>query len=607
MPDVPELDDGQAKKVTIVVERLEDIRLASLKASVSSFDISKNSRLVSEINRKLNSLNAVINKIPDIDPIASLPIWKLTKARLDGELEKLNLGLNKLESQIKENTEKSAILPQQEISIDIGVNEDGQIMIAPQSGDVDSAKIDALKPGIFQLIDEATEYFKGDGDYFSYIADVLDNYSKAINCPNHKINFGVVFVIALELENVLEEARTSEGGGNTPNLPPKHAAKITTILKAHRTLMMTSNIGMSLVADTEIYDETPAEARAARQVTNDLSLVINASEGVFEKKSKKIIVEGLKGGGVKNDIFSRRLAKNIGIATAGVVAIAAGPLVGLVSVPGGVVISVVSGIGLLFGGEAVTSAGKELSQDIPPTMKTGLERIRDFTLEQRYKIGEAAAIFDKEDWFLEYLTKIDAIQEPKMEDILQSIRKILAEDDSDSSIANSGEDADDIVKKILENFPPPSIVHPDVAQDKNISENILVVGFSKSEIVKIEKYFQTVWSGTYDKVWRGNFHQGELNDVGKEEFCDFITLVKVDKIDHFLKQKAQKRQEQFVQYPYLVFHEGGMNIYDKAATYTIAINDRANKDQLFFDSVMALVVIKNGEYNKFYISPESLS
>ena len=301
-------------------------------------------------------------------------------------------------------------LAEQEKSTQLKINLDGEIDFDPQFGIVNSARVESLKPQIFRLISEAHGYFTDDGSYFSFVADVLDAYRNEIDCPPERTDFASVFILAGELEAALEEARLATGGGNTPQLHGKHAAKVRAILKANRALMMASEVGTDLVAESEIYDETPEEAREARGIISDLREEVKKSEGVFANAAKQKVVSGLKGGGVKKDIVARKIAKNIGIVTVGVVAVTAAPAISLVSAAGAVAAGVVGGVGLLFGGGAVAKAGKELTIDMPPVMERGLQSVRAFTLKNQERIAKAVAILDKGNWFKRAIQQIQQEQ-----------------------------------------------------------------------------------------------------------------------------------------------------------------------------------------------------
>lgn len=306
-----------------------------------------------------------------------------------------------------ELTQSIITLPDQELATQLKINYDGEIDHDPQFSAVNSAHVEILKPQLFRLISEAHNYFCGDGDYFNFIAEVLTSYRTEIEPPAEKIDFGSVFILAAELESSLEEARRTEGGGNTPKLSSKHAAKVRAILKTNRALMMSSNVGTDLVAESELFNETPEQARISRATINAMRKDVEVSEGVFAKKAKPKILAGLKGGSVKEDIIARKIAKNIAIVTVGVAVVSSAPAISLISATGALVVGVVSGVGLLFGGDKVTKAGLELSQDISPAMKAGMQRVNSFTKNNRDRIEKAGAILLKANWFKQAMRQVE--------------------------------------------------------------------------------------------------------------------------------------------------------------------------------------------------------
>lgn len=325
----------------------------------------------------------------------------LSSDAIEGIRKEASLAMRILES-VERDLQTQLIeieLPDQDRAVGLKINLAGQMDLDPQFGPVNAARIEALKPGLAQLINEALGYLNDTGGYFEYLREVLERYWAEIDKAPESIEFGLVFVAGTELEEALAEARQTNGGDNTPSLAPKHAAKISTVLKVHVNIMIASDLGAGLVAEKEISEETPEQARARRATIANLKDEVENSNGVFSEAAKPVLVAGLKGGNLEADIVARRIAKNIGLAAVGALAVSAGPTIGLLSVSWGVTVSIAAGVGLLFGGNHVAKAGAELGSDIPQSMRQGLARIRTFALEAREPLSKAIAVLDKGEWF----------------------------------------------------------------------------------------------------------------------------------------------------------------------------------------------------------------
>ena len=374
------------------------------------YDFSRNfENRVDEFNRDLLELNKWLRSLSEDDrkSLKTFPLFELVKVKgspletdhIVEQIPTFRIWLDKVSTVSKSLSDRTLDLPEQERALKLIIGDQGEIELDRQTGGADEKRVEALKPGLLRLLGQASEAFSKGNAFYGFVADTLEEYREEIDRPANEIEFGLVFTLGSEIKYALAEARLKDADPILPDLPPRGAAKVEAVLETHLPFLMASELGRDLVADKEILIETPEEARDGREAIEALRHEVETSEGIFEADAKKAVVAGLQGGDVNATLFSRKVAKNVGIVCAGATLCAAGPVAGLIGVGAAVGVGTVSGIALLFKGEAFVKAGGELKDDLTPSVKTGLSRIREFTITQKDVFARSVNLADKGDWF----------------------------------------------------------------------------------------------------------------------------------------------------------------------------------------------------------------
>lgn len=355
------------------------------------------------LNEQIQSLSEEERGTLRLFPIFKINLRNLSFSDIVSIIKKMpsfQTWLNKVRAINEKILETETVaLPEQELALRLAIGSNGTIELDRQTGGADEKRAEALKPGLLRLLEQAESELEKGNQFYGFLADSLAEYREEIDRPASEIEFGLVFTLGSEIKHGLIEARLKDADPELPDLPPRGASKVEAILETHLPFLMASELGRDLVADKEILIETPEEARDGRVAIEALREDVAESEGIFESAAKKAVVAGLKGGDVNATLFSRKVAKNLGIVCAGVTLCAAGPFVGAFSVLAGVGVGTVSGVALLFKGSAFVNAGGELKGDLTPSVKSGLSRIRTFTLQRKDIFIKSVTLADKGEWF----------------------------------------------------------------------------------------------------------------------------------------------------------------------------------------------------------------
>lgn len=393
-------------------DRLRPGRLQTINQSIAWF---RNTTL-EEINDKLsendrdkfpsslyNAFAAVENKIHQL---TRLHEGKVLKRILSGYFELLKI----LESELLSVTSTEEIdiksakispikIPEQELGIRFGINlETGQVGIDRQPGRGDIEATQAIQPALLRAVESAKIILKKNNAYcYDFLVSILDDYQEEIAIEASEIDFGIVFSLATELRNGLNEARRLEVLVENPALAPMAAIKVQTVIDMNSTLMAGTELGNLLVAKTELYDETPQQMQEARAAGDAFRLEVEASKGVFTDEAKRVIILSQKAvtgkGEIKGRLFERLVSKNTTVAVGYSAAIVAGAISGLPIIVGA---SVFAGIVL---SETITRAGKSSWDDLKPDVQSGLKRVHDFAIEKRETFKRTSNLADDGDWF----------------------------------------------------------------------------------------------------------------------------------------------------------------------------------------------------------------